>query len=138
MLRSLVLAAVLASSGAWQGTAPAPTPAAPTYDAKYTDADGQVYTGTVTFSVDAKGVVTGKMRLTDPIEVLATVSGTVKGGKWTFEYPYEIPAQGCAGSVKGTGDVSADSKTIQGSATAGCDCSEQPIQLTFTLTRQAK
>ncbi len=137
MLRSLVLAAVLAGSGVWQGTTPPPTPE-PTYDAKYTDADGQVYTGTLTFAVDAKGVVTGRMKLTDPLEIVATLGGTVKDGKWTFDYPYEIPAQGCSGTVKGTGDISPDSKTVQGSATSGGTCSEQPTQLTFTLTRQAK
>ncbi len=136
MLRSLVLVAILAGSSTWQAAAPAP--AAPTYDAKYTDADGQVYTGTLTFAVDAKGVVTGTMKLTDPLEIVATLGGTVKDGKWTFDYPFEIPSQGCSGTVKGTGDISADSKTVQGSAMSSGGCSEQPIQLTFTLTRQAK
>ena len=135
MLRSLVFAAVLAGSGVWQGTAPAPPPE-PTYDAKYTDGDGQVYTGTVTFTVDAKGAVTGKMKLTDPVEILATLNGTVKDGKWTFDYAYEIPAQACSGTAKGTGDVATDGKTVQGTAVAGGTCSEQPIQLTFTFTKK--
>jgi hypothetical protein len=95
-----------------------------------------VYSGTMTFSVDAKGAVTGKMRLVDPIEVTATLAGTVKGTKWTFEYPYEIPQQGCTGVVKGEADVPADRKVIQGKSVAGGGCSEQPIELTFTLTRK--
>ena len=135
MLRAIVLAAVLAGSGAWQGAAP--TPQAPTYDAKFVTTEGQAYTGTLTFAVDAKGVVTGKMRLTDPTEVLGTLSGTVKGGKWTFEFPYEIPEQGCTGTVKGEAKVPADAKTIEGTGVAGGGCAEQPIQLTFTLTKKA-
>jgi len=132
MLRALVLSTLVAAS-AFQAA-----PAQPTYDAKFVTSEGQAYTGTVTFAVDAKGVVSGKMRLTDPAEVLGTLAGTVKGGKWTFEYPYEIPAQGCTGTVKGDATVPADAKVIEGKAVAGGGCSEQPIDLTFTFTKQAK
>ena len=133
MVRNLILAGVVAW-GSLLGT----QEAAPTYDAKFTGADGQVYTGTLTFAVDAKGVVTGKMKLVDPIEVTGTLAGTVKGGTWTFEYPYEIPSQGCTGVVKGTAKVPTDQKVIEGRGVAGGACAEQPIELTFTLTRQAK
>ena len=90
MLRTLILSSAIAV-GALQE---APAPQAPTYDAKFLTAEGQAYTGTVTFAVDAKGVVSGNTKLTDPTQVLGKLSGTVKGGKWTFEYPYEIPEQG--------------------------------------------
>ena len=133
MVRTLVLAGFIAA-GSFQGAQPAAT----TYDAKFTTAEGQVYTGTTTFAVDAKGVVTGKMKLVDPTEVTGTLSGTVKAGTWTFEYPYEIPAQGCTGTVKGTAKVSTDQKVIEGKGVAGGACAEQPIDLTCTLTRQAK
>ena len=133
MVRNLVLAGLVAA-GSLQAAQQAP----PTYDAKFTTAEGQVYSGTLTFAVDAKGVVTGKMKLVDPTEVTGTLAGTVKGGMWTFEYPYEIPAQGCTGTVKGSAKVPADQKVIEGKGIAGGGCAEQPIELTFTLTKQAK
>jgi hypothetical protein len=131
MVRNLILAGFVAA-GSLQGAQQA------TYDAKFTGADGQVYTGTLTFAVDPKGAVSGKMKLVDPIEVLGTLAGTVKDGTWTFEYPYEIPQQGCTGVVKGTAKVPTDQKVIEGKGVAGGGCAEQPIELTFTLTRQAK
>jgi hypothetical protein len=134
MLRNLVLAGFVAAVSL-QGA----QPAAATYDAKFTTAEGQLYTGTTTFAVDAKGAVTGKMRLIDPAEVTGTLAGTVKDGTWTFEYPYEIPAQMCSGTVKGTAKVSADRKLIEGKGVAGGACTnDQPLDLTFTLTLQAK
>jgi hypothetical protein len=133
MVRNLILAGVVAA-GSLVGAQEGP----PTYDAKFTGSDGQVYTGTMTFAVDAKGVVSGKMKLVDPIEVTGTLAGTVKGGTWTFEFPYEIPQQGCTGVVKGTAKVPTDQKVIEGKGVAGGGCAEQPIDLTFTLTRQAK
>ena len=133
MVRNLVLAGLVAA-GSLQAAQQAPA----TYDAKFTTAEGQVYSGTLTFAVDAKGVVTGKMKLVDPTEVTGTLAGTVKGGMWTFEYPYEIPAQGCTGTVKGSAKVPADQKVIEGKGIAGGACAEQPIELTFTLTKQGK
>ena len=65
----------------------------PVYDATFsvtTDNGTQSYTGTTTFVVDAKGGVTGKMNLTQPTAVEGTLSGTIKAGTWTFEYPYSI------------------------------------------------
>ena len=132
MVRALIVATTLAVVSAQNAKAPEP----PTYDAKFTTAEGQVYTGTLTFSVDAKGAVSGKMTLVDPVEVTGTLAGTVKGGKWTFEFPYEIPQQGCTGVVKGEADVPADRKVINGKGVAGGGCAEQPIDLTFTLTRK--
>jgi hypothetical protein len=135
MLRSMILSTVVVA-GAFQAAPPAP--AAPTYDAKFVTAEGQAYTGTMTFAVDPKGAVTGKMRLTDPTEVTGTLAGTVKAGTWTFEFPYEIPEQGCTGVVKGEAKVPADGKVIEGTGVAGGGCTpDQPIQLTFTLTKQA-
>jgi hypothetical protein len=133
MVRGLVLAGLVAA-GSLQGA----QPAAPTYDARFTGADGTVYTGTITFAVDAKGAVSGKMKLVDPIEVTGTLAGTVKSGTWTFEFPYEIPQQGCTGVVKGSAKIPTDQKQIEGKGVAGGACAEQPIELTFTLTRQAK
>lgn len=132
MLRTLIVVTALAMAPAQNSKAPE----APTYDARFTAADGTVYSGTMTFAVDAKGGVSGKMKLVDPIEVTATLAGTVKDGTWTFEYPYEIPQQGCQGVVKGTAKVSKDSRTIEGKGIAGGGCAEQPIDLTFTLTKK--
>ena len=133
MLRNLVLAGFVAA-GSLHGA----QQAAPAYDAKFTAADGVVYTGTTTFAVDAKGGVSGKMKLVDPLEVIGTLAGTVKQGTWTFEFPYEIPQQSCTGTVKGTAKVPADQKVIEGKGIAGGGCAEQPLDLTFTLTRQPK
>jgi hypothetical protein len=132
MVRALIVATALAASPLQNAKAPE----APTYDARFTGADGTVYTGTMTFAVDAKGGVSGAMRLVDPLEITAKIAGTVKGGKWMFEFPYEIPQQGCTGVVKGEAEVPADRKVINGKGVAGGGCAETPIDLTFTLTRK--
>jgi hypothetical protein len=92
------MAVALLTSLSLSGIAQTP---APTYDASFAVGD-QIYTGSTTFQVDGKGVVTGTMKLTAPVEVNATLAGAVKSGTWTFEYPYQIPAQMCDGTVKGT------------------------------------
>ena len=131
-----VAGAIVAAGWVQQGAAPAPV-----YDATYsvtTDNGTQAYTGTTTFIVDAKGGVTGKMNLTQPTAVEATLGGTIKGGTWTFEYPYSIAAQNCTGTVKGTGTVPADRKTISGTVTILGGCTEQPLSATFTFKMQEK
>jgi hypothetical protein len=134
MLRPIVLAGLLVATSAFQTA-----PAAPTYDAKYsvqTPDGAQDYTGTTTFAVDAKGVVTGKMTLNNPTVVTANLNGTIKDGVWTFEYEYAIPDRNCTGTVKGTGKVPADRKLISGSAAISGACAEQPLTATFSFTRQ--
>lgn len=130
MFRSMMVPAVLLAASMLQGAA-----AAPTYDVTFT-LDQGVYTGTTTFNVDRKGVVTGTMKLTNPISVDGTLAGEVKAGTWTFEYPYTIVEQGCSGTVTGTAKVSADRKSIAGDATIGGACVEQPTPATFSFTRK--
>ena len=135
MLRSLLLVSVVLSGGVFQGTAPA----APTYDATFTlDTNGEVYTGTTTFVVDAKGAVTGKMVLTQPTEVNAMLGGVVKDGNWDVAYDYAIPAQNCTGSLKGAAQVPKDMKVIAGKVTIGGACTEQVMTATFSFTRREK
>jgi hypothetical protein len=57
---------------------------APVYDASFM-LDQGAYTGTTTFSVDSKGVVSGKMQLTNPIVVDAALGGEVKDGTWAVD-----------------------------------------------------
>lgn len=137
MVRALFLAGVVVATGALQGGGAAP----PAYDAKFTvetENGNQVYMGTTTFVVDAKGVVSGKMELTQPIGVSATLAGAVKAGTWTFEYPYSIAEQNCSGTVKGTGTVPADRKAISGTATILGACVQQPLNSTFSFTLPEK
>ena len=131
MGRVMLVPALLLAANMLQGTA------APTYDAAFVLAEG-TYTGTTTFAVDRKGVVTGTMKLTSPIAVDAKLGGTVKDGVWTFDYGYVIPEQGCDGTVKGTGKVSADGKTVSGDVTIGGACVEAPTSASFTFVRQEK
>ena len=134
MVRPLVLASLVVITSAFQTA-----PAAPTYDAKFSvqSQDGlQDYTGSTTFVVDAKGVVTGKMTLNNPTVVTADLAGAIKDGVWTFEYQYAIPDRNCTGTVKGTGKVPADRKLISGSAAISGECAEQPLTATFSFTRQ--
>jgi hypothetical protein len=138
MRRSLsVLAFVL--STALAGFAQTSPAVAPTYDTRWEIIDsGEVYSGTMTLAIDAKGAVTGKMSLTSPAPVTANVSGQVKGDVWTFKFPYTVMADTeCNGTVAGTGKVPADRKIISGTATIE-GCSETPLKSTFTLTRQEK
>ncbi|HUF22834.1 MAG TPA: hypothetical protein VMN81_01810 [Vicinamibacterales bacterium] len=129
-MRLVVISALMVMSGAMQTR-----PAEPVYDASFVLAGG-TYTGTTTFTVSRTGEVTGTMKLTDPQIVDATLAGTVKSGSWTFEYPYTIPEQGCAGTVKGTGTVADDRSTVTGEVTIGGACVEQLESATFSFTRR--
>ena len=129
-MRLVMLLALMVTSGAMQTR-----PAEPVYDASFVLAGG-TYTGTTTFNVSRAGEVTGTMKLTDPTTVDATLAGTVKGGAWTFEYPYTIPERGCAGTVKGTGTVAADRSTVKGEVTIGGACVEEIESATFSFTRR--
>ncbi len=114
---------------------------APTYNVSWiAGPPGQeaTYTGTATFVVDAKGMVTGKMALVDPVGVNAAISGTVAKDVWTFEFGYEIPDQMCSGTLKGTGKVAAGRKQIQGTAVIAGACVPEPFNSTFTFTLQEK
>ncbi len=108
---------------------------APTYDVSFALEQG-AYTGTTTFAVSRAGAVTGTMKLTSPTVVDATLSGTIKDGTWTFDYPYTIPEQGCSGTVKGTATVAADRSTAKGHVTIGGACVESPLESDFTFTRK--
>ncbi len=130
MVRLIFMPAFLLAAGFVQGTATAPT-----YAVTYT-LDQGTYTGSTTFNVDRKGVVTGTMSLTSPIAVNGTLNGEVKNGTWTFDFPYTIAEQGCSGTVKGAAKVSADRKTISGDATIDGACVEQPTAATFSFTRK--
>jgi len=119
----------------------AQTTAAKVYDVSFLagpPGEEATYTGTTTFSVDAKGMVTGKMSISSPTTVRATLSGQVEKGKWTFDYPYEMVEQGCWGNLKGTADVSSDGKMVSGTALIGGDCSPEPINGKFSFKLQVK
>ncbi len=113
----------------------------PTYDVSWVagpPGSEQTYTGTATMAVDGKGVVTGKLAITSPEAVNATLTGTVAKDTWTFEYPYEIPVQGCTGVIKGTARIGAGKKTVEGTAMIGGGCAPEPFNSTFKFTLQEK
>jgi hypothetical protein len=134
-MRAVIVAVTLVLAGAGMG-AQAPK-ADPVYDVTFMAGPaGQeaAYTGTSTFTVDAKGAVTGKMNIVSPTTVRATLAGTITKGTWTFEYPYEMPDQGCTGSLKGTAAIPADRKLIKGTVMIGGECAQEPMNGTFTFT----
>ena len=138
-MRAAVIGAVLVMAAAGLG-AQAPK-VEPVYDVTFVAGPpGQEasYTGTTTFNVDAKGMVTGKMAIANPTTVRANISGQIDKGTWAFEYTYEMPDQGCTGSLKGTGSVPADRKVISGKVLIGGDCSPEPMNGTFTFKLQEK
>ena len=138
-MRAAVVGAVLVMAAAGLG-AQAPK-VEPVYDVTFVAGPpGQEasYTGTTTFNVDTKGIVTGKMAIANPTTVRANISGQIEKGTWTFEYTYEMPDQGCTGSLKGTGAVPADRKVISGKVLIGGDCSPEPMNGTFTFKLQEK
>jgi hypothetical protein len=98
----------------------------------------QTYTGTTTFLVDAKGVVSGKLAITMPAAVNAALAGRVENGTWTFEYAYEIPDQMCTGVIKGTASVGEGRKVIEGTATIGGSCALEPFGSSFKMTLREK
>lgn len=127
-----LLAAMMVLPGAAQ---------APTYNVSWLagpPGQEQTYTGTTTFAVDAKGVVTGKLGITVPTAVNAALAGTVVKDTWTFEYGYEIPAQECSGTIKGTAKVADGRKTIEGTALIAGGCTPEPFNSTFKFTLQEK
>lgn len=135
-VRSGTIIAVVLAAAVAGAEAQAPK-AEPVYDVAFTTGpagEEAVYTGTSTFNVDAKGMVTGKMAIVSPTTVRANLAGQIAKGLWTFEYVYEIPDQGCTGVLKGTATVPADRKEISGTATVGGDCAPEPMSATFSFT----
>jgi hypothetical protein len=128
-----VVALLLAAALSTQAQTPPPQ-----YDAKFVLTDGQAYTGTTTFVVDGKGVVTGKMLLTQPMIVNSTLDGTLKDGIWTFNYSYTVPDENCTGVVTGTAKVPTDRKLISGNAMISGGCTETPLAAVFTFALQEK
>ena len=135
-MRRVLLALSLAAATSVSSIAQTPTPE-PVYDVSFVLTDGQVYTGTTTFVVDAKGVVTGQMTLTQPTPVASTLAGSLKDAVWTFKYNYSATEQACAGSVTGTAKVPTDRKLISGNAII-TGCSEEPLAAVFTFTLKPK
>jgi len=134
------LAAALVVAGMVGISAQTPAPGS-VYDVSFvagSAGEEATYTGTSTFSMDAKGMVTGTMAIVSPTTVKAKLAGRVENGTWTFEYPYEMTDQGCMGVLKGTGKVPTDKKVISGAVTIGGDCAPEPMNGTFTFTLQVK
>lgn len=138
-MRAVIVAMVLVMAGVGIG-AQAPK-VEPVYDVTFIAGpagEEASYTGTSTFSVDAKGVVSGKMAIVSPTTVRATIAGQIEKGTWTFKYSYEMPDQGCTGSLEGSAPVPADRKVISGKVLIGGDCSPEPMNGTFTFKLQEK
>ena len=138
-MRAVIVAAVLVMAGV--GMAAQAPKVEPVYDVTFVAGPpGQEasYTGTSTFNVDAKGVVTGKMAISTPTTVRANIGGQIEKGIWTFKYTYEMPDQGCTGSLEGTGTVPADRKAISGKVLIGGDCAPETMNGTFTFKLQEK
>lgn len=132
----LAVAAVLAMTVCVPASAQAPT-----YNVHWIagpPGEEATYTGTTTFAVDAKGAVTGKMSLVDPIGVSAALAGTIDKDIWTFEFAYEIPDQLCTGMLKGTAKVGEGRKLVQGTAVISGACAPEPFNSTFTFTLREK
>lgn len=123
MLKIILIAALL-----WVQTQPA------TYDVKV-ELD-QVSTGTTTFAVDRSGNVSGNLRIDMPNIVQAKLTGTVKDGTWTFEYPFTMPEQNCTGTAAGTARVMPNLSSVSGTVTVSGACTPQPLTGTFTFTKK--
>lgn len=116
-------------------------PAAPvlTHDASF-EVQGAVYTGAARFAVDAKGAVTGVLKLDSPAVVDAKLGGQVKDGVWTFSYPFTMDNQGqaCSGTVSGTAKVTGNGAETSGPVTIAGDCSPEPLTGTFKFVARKK
>ena len=138
-MRAVIVAVVLVMVGVGMGAQAPKT--GPVYDVTFIagpPGEEASYTGTTTFNVDAKGVVTGKMAILSPTTVNATIAGQIEKGTWTFKYAYEMPDQGCTGTLEGTAPVPADRKTISGKVLIGGECAPEPMNGTFTFKLQEK
>ena len=138
-MRAVIVAMVLVMAGVGMGAQAPKTE--PVYDVTFIagpPGEEASYTGTTTFNVDAKGMVTGTMAILSPTTVRATIAGQIVKGTWTFKYTYEMPDQGCTGSLEGSAPVPADRKTISGKVLIGGECSPEPMNGTFTFKLQEK
>jgi len=115
-----------------------PAPAAPTYDAVF-DVDGNTYSGSTTFVIDA-GKVSGTMRLDSPAIVDAKLNGEVKDGVWMFGYPFTMDNQGqpCSGTVSGTAKVASDLSEVTGTVTVSGECTPDEASGTFSFKKHQK
>lgn len=129
-MRLILIPALLFAFNTVQGGSKAPS-----YDVSFVLPQA-TYTGVTTFAVDAKGKVSGTMKIAEPAVVDATLDGAVKDGVWTIDHTYSMPAQGCTGTIKGTAKVPKDAKVISGTVTIGGACVEAPLDATFTFTRK--
>jgi hypothetical protein len=117
--------------------APAPAPAAPTYDVIF-DVQGSQYVGSTTFAVDKAGKVSGTMKLTDPALVNAKLAGEVVNGVWKFSYPFTMDNQGqaCEGTLSGTAKVAAGNAEAVGDVNISGTCSPDALIGTFKFTKK--
>ena len=88
-----------------------------------------VYTGTMEMAVH-RGKVTGQLRITTPTEVTGTVAGQAKAGVLDLEFPFQMPAQQCQGTVKMTIKTPAKPGPATGTMEA-VGCGSDPTQKTL-------
>ena len=127
MITFLALLATAAVS--WQSP-----PQGVLYDVRY-DA-GRAYEGTARISVASGGAVSGSLAIETPLRMSGDIRGTIAGGRVTFDHPYTIGD--CTGRMQGSGAVSRNGASIEGTVEIGGACVPQPLKGTFRFTRRAE
>ena len=106
------------------------------YDASF-EAMGVVYAGPAEITTSRGGLITGKVELAGPENVLGDLSGAIVGDTLTFESNYER-AGGCTGVMSGQGIIVEGGGSVSGDAVVDDDCSGDLFDATFTMTRQSE
>lgn len=67
--------------------------------------EGTAYRGTMDLSTAPGGTVSGSFAVTDPVQVVGSVEGTILGDSLDFLMPYEVIVEGCAGTLHGRAGI---------------------------------
>jgi hypothetical protein len=95
--------------------------------------DGSPYRGSMNLSTAPGGAVSGSFTLTEPMQIVGTVEGTIVADTVDFQMPYEIVENSCAGVVHGRGAIAAGGTVA--STPVRIDSCDAQLNGTMTLTR---
>ena len=135
---TIVLAAVAAACGG------PPQPGDPgyaynldgDYNVEFDGDDGTTYSGTLSLTTEAGGVVAGTLALVSPMGIDGTAEGMIVGAQFDMTLRFFIPDAQCGGVATSTATIAQGGDSAEGTAEIAPDpeCGG-PSSAVFTLTR---
>ena len=93
------------------------------------------YSGRMTLTIDGHKVG-GSMLIEQPAAIDGKVAGTLSGQTLELRYPYTMRADGCVGDVTITATLTSSRNAAEGTALVTGPCVPQPMNGSFTLSKQ--